>query len=315
MSEKHMTIVTAGSAYLDIDAYACMVAMTELLRKQGINALAYSQAPCNYSVCSSLVKPEQIAHVLPPNVKKPRYIIVDVSDPHFLCKTVPLDQVSEVYDHHTGFEAYWQTKIGTNAHIEFVGAAATLVYRRWKYFDLQKEMSVESAKLLIAAILDNTLNLFSESTSEEDIMAYEELCQIACVTDQFKADYFSEVQCKVEADLQNALLNDIKYVSEKRVLPPKMAQLCVWNAKCILECLTDIRRWLWSDGNSWLLNLIEIKSGQGYFICDNSEYQNKLKNVFDVSFVFGVAWMPTARLRKEIIKKVQGSNLNGEKIW
>lgn len=166
---------------------------------------------------------------------------MDVSAPHFLCKTVPLDQVSEVYDHHTGFEAYWQAKIGTNAHIEFVGAAATLVYRRWKYFDLQNEMSAESVKLLIAAILDNTLNLFSKNTSEEDIMAYEELCQIACVTDRFKADYFSKVQCKVEADLRTALLSDIKYVSGNCILPQKIAQLCVWNAKCILERLTDIR--------------------------------------------------------------------------
>lgn len=65
---------------------------------------------------------------------------------------------------------------------------------------------------------------------------------------------------------------------------------------------------LGSDVDSWLLNLIEIKSGQGYFICDNSEYQNELKNVFDVSFAFGVAWMPIARLRKEIIKKVQESS-------
>ena len=38
-------VITAGSSYLDIDAYACMVAMSELLNWQGIKAIAYSDAP------------------------------------------------------------------------------------------------------------------------------------------------------------------------------------------------------------------------------------------------------------------------------
>ena len=33
-------IITAGSNYLDIDAYACCVAMQELLRLQGKKAVA-----------------------------------------------------------------------------------------------------------------------------------------------------------------------------------------------------------------------------------------------------------------------------------
>ena len=35
-----LTVVTAGSTYLDIDAYACAVALSELLRLRGENALA-----------------------------------------------------------------------------------------------------------------------------------------------------------------------------------------------------------------------------------------------------------------------------------
>ena len=33
-------IITAGSTYLDIDAYACMVALAELLSLQGKGAVA-----------------------------------------------------------------------------------------------------------------------------------------------------------------------------------------------------------------------------------------------------------------------------------
>ena len=51
------TIVTAGATYLDIDAYACMIALVELLRLQGAEAVAWSNAPCNYSVCPALYLP------------------------------------------------------------------------------------------------------------------------------------------------------------------------------------------------------------------------------------------------------------------
>ena len=131
---KNNIIITAGSTYLDIDAYACMVAMAELLNLQGIHALAYSFAPCNYSVCSSLTMEDQILRELPSDISEEtaRYIIVDVSDPEFLENSVSLERVTEVYDHHVGFEEYWQSRIGDGSHIEFIGAAATLIYREWK---------------------------------------------------------------------------------------------------------------------------------------------------------------------------------------
>ena len=37
-------IVTAGSSYLDIDAYACCIALKELFLLQGTDAIAYSPA-------------------------------------------------------------------------------------------------------------------------------------------------------------------------------------------------------------------------------------------------------------------------------
>ena len=122
-------IITAGSNYLDIDAYACCVAMRELLVLEGRTAVAYSAAPRNYSVCAQLVAEGQIETELPPSFspKTSDYIIVDVSDPEYIRESAPPARVCAVYDHHTGFEAFWENRIGQNARIEFLGAAATLV--------------------------------------------------------------------------------------------------------------------------------------------------------------------------------------------
>ena len=307
-NKQNTYIITAGSSYLDIDAYACMVAMAELLRLQGINAIAYSKASANYSVCRSLMEEGQVLSTLPEGVdaENARYIIVDVSDPDFLSSSVPLHRVMEVYDHHVGFEEYWQCCIGDGAHIEFIGAAATLIYREWKAAELQERMSVSTARLLIAAILDNTLDLTSSNTTEEDREAFVELCTQAGVDDTFRATYYSEVQKSVEADLQNAMKNDMKRTNIS-VLPTNIFQLSVWDAEGIFERLPDIRIWFYALTGGWMLNLIDIKHRCSYFVCDDRFCQVKIEQIFNVRFEEGVAKSAEPYLRKQILKNVLSS--------
>lgn len=299
------TIITAGSTYLDIDAYACSVALAELLNLKGQKAIAYSNAPCNYSVCESLITESQLIDCLPEgyNLDDSEYIIVDVSDPDYIKDTVPLDKIVEIYDHHTGFEAYWNEKIGCKSNIEFIGAAATLIFREWKKDGLVSQMKTSTACLLIAAILDNTLNLTASNTTDEDVLAFNELCTIASIGKEWCASYFEEVQCAVEADLKNAIFNDLKVVNNC-MLPQQVAQLCLWDAVHCFTKLDDIRQWFEHKG-PWMLNIIDIKENCSFFICDDRFYQIKMEEVFDVKFKSGIAKTTVPYLRKEIIKKTQ----------
>lgn len=301
---NHLFLITAGSTYLDIDAYACAVAMAELLNLQGNAAIAYSTAPCNYSVCEFLTDDGQIVRQLPEGISEQdaKYIIVDVSDPEFLGSSVPLDRVTEVYDHHVGFEDYWTSRIENGAHIEFIGAAATLIYREWKKSGLTDKMQNATARLLIAAILDNTLNLTSSNTTEEDKEAFRALCAHAGVGDKFRAAYFSEVQANVEADLENAIFKDIKTVRDNPILPPRVAQLCVWDTKRIFTKLPEIRDWFARAGEPWMINIIDLAQNCSFFVCDDEGYQRKIERIFDVYFESGVAKTTMPYLRKQIIK-------------
>ena len=302
MPNLSINIITAGSTYLDIDAYACSIALAELLRLKGIDAVAYSDAPCNYSVCPSLVKEGQLVTSLPEElIKQAKYIIVDVSDPDYLKDNVPLDNIVEVYDHHVGFEEYWTSRIGAGARIEFIGAAVTLIYREWKKAGLEAKMSVHTAELLVAAILDNTLNLTASNTTAEDIEVFKVLCKKAGIGEEWCAAYFSEVQKSVEADLKNALFNDLKRITDNRILPPRMAQLCVWDAESIIKKLPEIRQYF--DGEAdWMLNIIDIKHRCSYFVCEAPKCQKDLENLFGIRFESGVAKTQISYLRKEIIK-------------
>ena len=304
--------ITAGSTYLDIDAYACMVALSELLNLCGTCAIAYSEAPCNYSVCESLKEDGQICKALPYgfDMNETRYVIVDVSDPRFLTDSVPLDKVIAVYDHHVGFEEYWTSRIREGTHIEFIGAAATLIYREWKNMGLLDRMKSGTSKLLIAAILDNTLNLTSSNTTEEDREAFSSLCAHAHVGEEFRVAYFSEVQRSVEQDLKNALLGDIKTVANNPILPPRIAQLCVWNAVNVLAGLDEIRGWFAPWGEPWMMNIIDISQNCSFFVCDDERYQKKIEQVFDVGFETGIAQTSVPYLRKQIIRNTLRSTKN-----
>ena len=307
-------IVTAGSTYLDIDAYACAVAMAELLRIKGHNAIAYSTATTNYSVCPSLSKDGQLQRSLPAEAleKKIGYVIVDVSDPDYIKDSVPLDQVIAVYDHHVGFESYWQERIGDSAHIEFIGAAATLIYREWKNAGLEEKIRPDTARLLIAAILDNTLNLTSSNTTAEDREVFEALCKLAAVDEKWCAAYFSEVQTSVEADLKNALFNDLKLLRDHEILPERIAQLCVWDADRLWNALPDIRAYF-GAAKSWMINVIDIRHQCSYFVCDDLYHQTKIEKVFDVRFDRGVAKSPNPYLRKQILKKCMEFSMTPQK--
>ena len=211
--------------------------------------------------------------------------------------------MTEVYDHHVGFEDYWQSRIGEGTYIEFIGAAATLIYREWKRANLQDKMKLSTAKLLISAILDNTLNLTSSNTTKEDIEVFQELCAHAGVGYKFRASYFSEVQKSVEADLKNALFGDIKTLRGNPILPPRVAQLCVWNAESVLARLDEIRSWFAPLCEPWMINLIDLSGNCCYFVCEDENYGEKIARVFDVCFEAGIAKTKEPYLRKQIIKK------------
>lgn len=295
---------------MDIDAYACCVAMQELLRLKGKNAIAYSKAPCNYSIGKSLLKDGQISDVLPPGCSKEelQYIIVDVSDPEYLKGSAPLENIIEIYDHHVGFEGYWTSRLNDNAHIEFIGAAATLIFREWKKAGLADQMKQDTAKLLIAAVLDNTLDLTSSNTTKEDIEAFDELCIIANIDKKWGDSYFSEVQKSIEADLKNALFGDLKLVNSNHILPDYIAQLCIWDAGNVLLRLPEIREWFNEAYDSWMINLIDVKHRCCYFVCDEKKHQKNIKRIFDVDFDNGVAKSKKSYLRKEVIKKIYSKN-------
>lgn len=298
-SEK-MIVITSGKRYLDIDAYATCIAYRELLKMLGIEAKFVSTAPLNYSITKSLL---EIPYTLDNyNVdKNDKFIVIDISNKEFFEDFVKKDNVIEIIDHHPGFDNYWNNLLGKNSIIEQIGSVATIIVEKYEENNLLNKMDKNIAKLLMAAILDNTLNFTAEVTKKRDKDAYNKLEQIA-ENFTFKTSYFSECQKIVEDDLINSIVNDVKIEETSKYLPKVLGQLTIWNITTILDKKDIIKEVMNSYGNEWLINIISLEEKRSYVVCSNENVKNNISKLFNCTTASDVLIISPAKLRKEIIK-------------
>lgn len=304
-----MRIVTSGFRYLDIDAYGGCAAYAELLHLQGIEAVFASTAPLNESITPTIrswVVPMERSYT--PN-EHDEYVIIDLSEPKIFDTFVAFDRVVEVIDHHMEMQEYWRSQSKVSAQIEFVGAACTLVYERWCDAGLLDQMSQVSARLLIAGMLDNTLNFKASVTDQRDRDAYESLMRYAHLPADWPATYFTECQQTIEKDVMGALRNDTKqayypgFTEELTV-----AQLATWDARFILDQPEVVSRAM-PPGSAWFASMISISEGKNYLICQDEALRRYLDSLLGVKFDKDIGVTDRLWLRKEIMKKAMEQNI------
>ena len=119
-------------------------------------------------------------------------------------------------------------------------------------------MNKDIARLLMAAILDNTLNFTATISNERDLLAYGKLDRI--VSDyNYKEKYFLEVQESIEKNLEEAIKNDVKTQSINEYLPKVFGQLTVWNAKGIFDKIGILKYIMNRYNSDWIMNVISLK--------------------------------------------------------
>ncbi len=297
-----MVIVTSGSKYIDIDAYAGCIAYANLLNLKGIKAKAVSTAVYNESITKSLINLNIKLDEYTENENN-KFVIVDVSNKEYFDKIVKEDAIIEVIDHHIGHEEYWKRRLNENAKIEFIGSVATIIVEEYEKAKLLNKMSKDIATLLMSAILDNTLNFKAKITTNRDKIAYKKLQDIAKTKENYAEEYFLECQLKIEESLKYSIENDTKIEEINTILPKIFGQLIIWNnsileknnKEIIYDTLNNI-------GNDWMINIVCLAEGKSYIIAPNINTQNNLEKLFNRHFEKDIMQLDDVYLRKEIIK-------------
>jgi inorganic pyrophosphatase/exopolyphosphatase len=296
-------IITSSHRFVDIDAYGAMVGYAELLRVQGLNAHAATSAALNESIPRSL---RELNAPIELNFRPEpgdTFGVVDISEPQYFDAMVNPNRLTEVIDHHPGFESYWRQYLHERADIELVGACCTLIYERWARGALLGTMSATTATLMAAGILDNTLNFQAKITTTRDREAYRDLEQIARLPGGWAAAYFTECQKAIEHNLEEAIKNDTK-IMEFRGHPDVYAvgQIVIWDAQSIISDHMDtIRRVVSGIKPNWFMNVVSIKGDRSYFVCDDPAIQTWLSGLLGIKFTGNIAPADRLWLRKEIM--------------
>lgn len=299
-----MKIVTSGARYIDIDAYAGIIAYAELLNLLGDEAKAVSLAALNESITPTIRAwqvPFEAAYQ--PNATD-GFVLIDVSDPKQFDTFVEPSRVVEIIDHHPEAKEYWQNNHqGTTVQIERIGAACTLVYERWVQAAMLDRMSETTAKLLTAGILDNTLNFLADISTERDKQAYQDLARRGKLTDDWPAQYFGECQQTIMQDVATALQNDTKSmlfsVAEQ---PIAIGQLVIWDASQALQQIELMRTTMRQQSAEWFINIVSINEGKSYLVASDASMAAFLQALLDVAFDGLIGTAPRLWLRKEIMQ-------------
>ncbi len=255
-----MIVITTGDPYTDIDAYACALAYRDLLRLRGVEAEVALPGFLNQSI-TPLFKAMGADVMLAPSREADGYVVVDISEPDYIAKFVDQARVTELYDHHFGFEEHWKTRLGENSHIEPVGASATLIWEQYKKFGFEASLTANNANLLAVGIISNTLNFESSMTHERDRVAFAELQKYISLPAGWIADYFKEMEKGIFEDIEHSIAMDTKaLVLREFDMPMTIGQIELWDGSVfIFEHLTAIKKVLSGFGKEhWFMSVPSI---------------------------------------------------------
>lgn len=293
-----MIIITSGNKNLDIDAYASGIAYEKLLNEIGKPAKFISTANFNTSISSLILSLNFNVQTNYIASEEDTFIVQDVSGPETFDKIVDKNKIIEIIDHHKGYEDIWKN-CNFNCQIEYVGAVATLIFEKFVEYNKTDILTQDLCKLLISAILDNTLNLKSSATTDRDIEAYNQLQKIGNLTQEFDKEYFISCQEEINKDVISAVKGDIRTDFVKNLLPEHFGQLLVYDINPILDKLKEID-FIFND-KEWLINIINISDGKSYIYTSNKSSQINLEKLLNKKFKNNFIILNKFKLRKEII--------------
>jgi inorganic pyrophosphatase/manganese-dependent inorganic pyrophosphatase len=300
-----MIIVTSGNKIIDMDGLACVIAYEELLKKSEKEASHYMVDSFNKTI-PQIVK--EFGYT--PNTEIPvcddetKFVIVDISEPDSIPDIVKPDKIYKIFDHHFGYEKYWQDKLGENSVIREIGACATLIYQEWEKSGLLPTISQLSANLLVTAIISNSLNFMASITKEEDRLAYQSLLEYASLSSNWIEIYFSTVSANIYENPINALQNDTK-ILEIDGKTFNIGQLEVWeSSKLLKDNYQKIIEHLEDKKYKGFVTIADISKGFNSIICIDPETQELLKTRLGFEFNESLYTTDLLYLRKELIKGI-----------
>lgn len=301
------TIITSGKTFVDIDALACAVAYKDYLIAKNMECEVVFPGEINETVSETVKKWKLEINRKPVILStETKFVVVDCSNPDVIPEFVKNSNISEVYDHRSGYENFWKSS-SAEINIDLVGACATQIWEKIRNENMESKISQISLNLLYTAIFANTLNFKSSVTTDRDKKAFYELLKLVDLDDNWINTYYQEVESSMLSNPEVAIKNDTKIVDFPNLkLKVVIGQIELWDSKeFVFKNEEVIVKTLGSFGIiDWFFTSPSINEGKNYIYTRSSKVITLLTENLNTKFNGYWGETPKLWLRKEILKKL-----------
>jgi manganese-dependent inorganic pyrophosphatase len=192
--ELEFKMIVLGHQNPDCDSVCSAIALADLFNKLGKEATPVIQGEANPEVLFLL---EQAGYSVPQtctSVAGKDIFLVDFSDWNQGTADMKEAKICGIVDHHKLGDV--TTAEPLECWIWPVGCSATIVYNMYKFHNQTVEPAI--AKLMMGAIISDTVNFQGPTTTDTDKAAAKELAEIAGVND---LDAFATAQFDAKSDI------------------------------------------------------------------------------------------------------------------
>ena len=289
----------------DLDGFACALAYAELLRRQGLAALPWQSGPLEAEtryVLGRLARPPSLASDTECR-RASRFVYVDGSDLRRLPRLVDPASVEEVIDHHFPHQVSIDYP-NAAAHVERVGAAATLVAERFQRHALAPTR--DSAILLYCAIHSNTQGLQGSVTTERDEQTAAWLSSTTSmpadiVSGQFAArgaDIMADLRAAIDRESKTYRTGDTAYVVAQLEMPGAL--------EVMFKNLPKLVTYTAALGARAMLNMVDVADGRSLVLVPAGDFRVEVADACGFTFHGSCATVSPIQLRKQIVAALEG---------
>ncbi|HRH32128.1 MAG TPA: hypothetical protein PLK06_02260, partial [bacterium] len=167
-------------------------------------------------------------------------------------------------------------------------------------------IDTNSATLLAAAIISNTLNFRASITTDRDREAFLELSARAKLSESFSADYFRACETSVVANISSALKNDTKICDFPNLGASLVIGQCeLWESKDFIRAHCDTISKTLAMTPNWILTAPSISEGINHLYTTDVKMKNWFTEAVGVSWKGDFGTTNRLYLRKEMVPALQ----------
>lgn len=195
-------MIVLGHQNPDCDSVCSAIGLASLMNKIGKPATPAVQGDVNPEAQFLL---EQADHEVPMrcnSVKGQEIFLVDFSDLNQGPSDMSDSTILGIVDHHKLGDV--TTSQPLECWIWPVGCSATIIYNMYKFHNQSVDKNI--AKLMMGAIISDTVNFKGPTTTDLDILAAKELAEIAGVLD---IDKFVQAQFDVKSNISSVPASEL----------------------------------------------------------------------------------------------------------